>query len=726
MGEKLSFSPFFMYEILFDWPDRLINYEYKDSLYIAARHLRLQQFLEAESILLARLSLDFDNQDIHFLLSYLYLRLSRYESFLYSLSELKRLDKPDGAYYCFMYSQYLLQIGDISKLGENLSWLILRSSQFWPLQLIEISYYLKINDLSNAYKLVCSLSQHPATVLESVRLKSSILVLNGQFNDALALLSNASLRFPSHLPLRIQLLDCAVLGRSQLHTLPILNQLLQDFSLTKESLASVSQVRLIQNRSAESRQLILKNRVWNTITPNTEYYSTNLYNCYDRLGLGDWLLHSPFFTDPSSFTQILAVKENLCMSAASLEHYDYSSSVSSVMQEYSNRIEASPINKSPDFVKVKSVCRIQEPLTILWLSSDFSYHPVGRFLYGYFSALSSPIHKHIIVDLNDHGVESTRYLFEPLTSVESICIPRLDLPDRVSDIRNLNADIAVDLSGWTSGHFMPGFLSNLSPIQVTYLGYFASTFNPSIDYWLGDSQLFPDTMQESHTESIWRLGRCFLAWQPPSALVESSLDVPSSPFTSSTGIRFGSFNHHRKLSNETLQLWGKIINSVPGSSLVLKMGESDDPGTFTLLSKRMRRAGLDPERITWIPRPRDTVQHLNQYSLVDVALDCFPNGGCTTTCEALWMGVPVITSTGNSYVSRMSSAVLHGANLPNWCLSSKSQYFDFAVLQAENLSWLRANRHYWRQKLINSPLGNASDLMTHIELAFSKMVKASR
>ena len=104
---------------------------------------------------------------------------------------------------------------------------------------------------------------------------------------------------------------------------------------------------------------------------------------------------------------------------------------------------------------------------------------------------------------------------------------------------------------------------------------------------------------------------------------------------------------------------------VPGSRLALKAYTSDDPGTATLLKRRMIRCGLDVDRVVWLPTTTTPEEHLRQYGLIDIALDPFPNGGCTTTCEALWMGVPVVTLTGDRYVSRMSTAVLSGLSFPN-------------------------------------------------------------
>ena len=114
--------------------------------------------------------------------------------------------------------------------------------------------------------------------------------------------------------------------------------------------------------------------------------------------------------------------------------------------------------------------------------------------------------------------------------------------------------------------------------------------------------------------------------------------------------------------------------------------------------------------------------HLLQYSQIDIALDTFPNGGCTTTCESLWMGVPTITYVGKAYVSRMSTAVLYGANLKFLCATSISQYIEIAINLASNLRWLRQNRDYWRSSLQNNPLGDCSSLLSSIESELTKLV----
>jgi predicted O-linked N-acetylglucosamine transferase (SPINDLY family) len=244
-----------------------------------------------------------------------------------------------------------------------------------------------------------------------------------------------------------------------------------------------------------------------------------------------------------------------------------------------------------------------------------------------------------------------------------------------------------------------------------------------MDYWLGDAELFPADSREWHTETLWRLHRPFIAWQPPADLPEGQVDVTEAP---SGAIRFGSFNNNRKLSDRTLALWAAILARLPEARLVLKASAGDDKPTQELLARRMRRQGLDPERVEWLALTSGCIEHLQQYRHLDVALDPVPNGGCTTTCEALWMGCPVITLAGSHYVSRMSTAVLRGAGLPAWVTASEEQYVQLAVEQALQLQKLRQNRSHWRTTLASSPLGNAADLMVHLEQAFVAMAQAGQ
>ena len=711
-----------MFNNLFLWPDQFPSVAHDDDLWEVARLYRLQKLAESEAHLL---SLDVDSlveSEYTFLLALMRLSQRRYRAFEIIYVDMYNLQS-QHPFARFLYAQYLLQKGDISKLKAQGSSFWATKDIFWPLLLAQSALAIHLNSCDEALQFLNQIPLPWRHCLEAVRLRCRIYERSQEFHAALSFLLDAVKRFPQHLPTRIHLLDVAIKARSQEYTLPILNQLLDQHGECVEVLTLLSQIRMLQHRNADARKHILQNRVWNSITPNQESISSNIYNCYDRLGLVDWLSFASFSRDQSKYLELpLVMRENLCMQMASIEMSSYQRLLPEIVCEYKRMTQ----NASVVDGEIRHHQKISEKanLKIAWITGDLAYHPVGRFLLGFFNQLKVSRCQHFLLDIFDHANESRREWFESLPQLQVMNFGNGSLEVKYKQICSINADIAIDLSGWTSGHFMLGFMQRLAPIQLSYLGYFASTGLREMDYWLGDQNLFPEPMNEWHTEEIWRLNRCFLAWDPPEILPESSVGIDEA--SSDGGIRFGSFNHNRKLSNQTLKLWGEILSSIPDSRLVLKAARSDDSGTMQLLARRMSRVGLDPQQVIWLPRTSGEIEHLHQYSFIDVALDCFPNGGCTTTCEALWMGVPVITLSGRSYVSRMSTAVLHGAGMSDWCVSSFAKYMELAKIQSGQISWLRQNRSHWRSQLKTNPLGDAADLIHHLEEAFAEMALASR
>lgn len=369
-----------------------------------------------------------------------------------------------------------------------------------------------------------------------------------------------------------------------------------------------------------------------------------------------------------------------------------------------------------------------KPLRIGWICGDIANHPVCRFLYSWLVRLPdiSEPHHHFVV--STHRPDQ-RYadLFSDLPGVEFVdysCFKTI--PQHVEAIRALKLDIAVDLNGWTGNNVAPAFIARLAPVQLNYLAFHATSGIREMDAWLVDDEIIPGdpSLQEWHVESIVRLPRPFLAWQPPASLPEGRVDVPAFAGDSTSSIRFGCFNHTRKISNQALRVWAQLMGRLHDAQLVLKAFASEDQDTAELLRRRLIRAGIDLSRVIWLPYTATPEDHLLQYAQVDVALDSFPNTGCTTTCEALWMGVPVITLAGTHYVSRMASAVLAASRLREWITTSPDAYIQLAMEQArsDRLQWLRMHRCHWRLQLQASPLGDAADLMNHLHRTFEELV----
>ena len=536
--------------------------------------------------------------------------------------------------------------------------------------------------------------------------------------EACLLLKPLIQRAPNHLRLFRQLLVTQIDARDGSGVLSVARSVLHLFGEHPEFLYLMTTLNLLQRHPGLARRSVLLQQAWISVR-STPSHLGNQINSYEMNGQVHWL---EFLLDSvrSMAVQIdPEMQSNLCMQLASIQSNQYQEQVENLIENLQKTAEFQDIKDKPSQT-VNSTSSPSSALRIGWITGDLAYHPVARFLYSFFAstASSSRTASHSLVSLVDHGSESSYLSFSKLSGLSLLNYSKYFGKDAVSRVRDHSFDVVVDLSGWTGGNFMAGFLARLAPVQVNYLGYFASTGLPTMDYWLGDHSVFLDNHQEWSTEKLWRLDRPFLAWQPVDPLPEASIDVMPAP---SGPVRFGSFNHNRKLSDQTLRLWADLLNSVPGSRIVLKASAKRDSDTQLILRRRMLRQGLDPERVDWLALTKGPVEHLQQYALIDIALDPVPNGGCTTTAEALWMGVPTVTLAGSHYVSRMSTAVLSGANMPEWIAQDRVGYINLAREHAARVSELRHKRDYWRSRLQASPLGDASDLMKHLEAAFAEM-----
>ena len=550
---------------------------------------------------------------------------------------------------------------------------------------------------------------------ERVRLQARVLKAQGQPEAAIALLQAAADRASGLIGLQRHLVEDLLDAQELTRALPRLRQILQQHGEAEPILAQVATIKLLQRQQGLARRAALLHRL-KAGSATDQAATTNQLICYEQTGHSDWLEYPlPALVGEQADPNLLA---NLVMQLASVESPKAAAAASrfcELMQQRNQQMGIQPI--APQV----QPHRADRPLRVVWMSGDIADHPVGRFLYGFFYASRGALqHQHTLVSWSQSQGNPFHGYFSAIPHLRFLNAEGLSARDLVARVRDLQADVVIDCSGWTAKNFGNGFLARLAPCQINYLGYFASTGNPAMDRWLGDAQLFPEPMREWHSEALHRLPRCFIAWQPPPALPEAQVPVPPPP---SGPIRFGSFNHNRKFSDRALRLWGQILRAIPDSSLVLKATAPGDEATLDLLCKRMRRCGLDPGRVVWLPLVASNREHLLQYGQIDVALDCLPNGGCTTTCEALWMGVPVITLSGNTYVSRMSTAVLHGAGLQAWCAPSEEHYLQLALQQADRLAALRQERNQWRAAVSNSPLGDAADLMRQLEVAFSHLVQ---
>jgi predicted O-linked N-acetylglucosamine transferase (SPINDLY family) len=258
-------------------------------------------------------------------------------------------------------------------------------------------------------------------------------------------------------------------------------------------------------------------------------------------------------------------------------------------------------------------------------------------------------------------------------------------------------DVLVDLAGHTGFNRLELFARRLAPVQMTYLGYPATTGLSAMDYRLTDAVADPvGETDHLHTESLVRFAPTAWAYAPSPEAPEPALP----PGLRGEPVTFGSFNAISKVSGSTLALWRELLAAMPEARLVIK-SSGLDPERY---ARHLAAAGLPLERIELLGMTPEVPAHLACYAKMDVALDPFPYNGTTTTCEALWMGVPVVTLAGDRHVARVGASLLTAISHPEWVAQSREEYIRIALGLARDRAGRRQLRTGLREELRASPL----------------------
>lgn len=285
-------------------------------------------------------------------------------------------------------------------------------------------------------------------------------------------------------------------------------------------------------------------------------------------------------------------------------------------------------------------------------------------------------------------------------------------------IRRDGIDILVDLAGHTGKNRMLLFARKPAPVQVSYLGYPNTTGLATMDYRLTDGDADPVGITDSYyTECLVRLPRGFLCYRP----APDSPPAGDLPCLAHGRIRFGSFNNFVKMTDEAIGLWSRILREVPGSELMLKGNGLTDPENRHDLVQRFADCGIAPERLVFQGPVPELAEHLACYHEMDIALDVFPYNGTTTTCEALWMGVPVVSLAGRTHVTRVGASILKRVGLAELIAATPEDYIAIASRLAGEPERLRALRSGLRQQLKDSSLCDETGFTRELESAYGKM-----
>lgn len=284
-------------------------------------------------------------------------------------------------------------------------------------------------------------------------------------------------------------------------------------------------------------------------------------------------------------------------------------------------------------------------------------------------------------------------------------------------IRADQVDILVDLAGHSAHNRLGVFARKPAPVQVSWLGYPASTGLTTVDYRLSDPWLTPPDTPEYFSETLWNLPRPAHCYSPPC----EAPPVAPSPTLTKGRITFGSFNNLAKVGPTTVALWAGVLQALPTSRLLLKAHQATDAGVQRRLTTAFAAHRVAPERIVFMGAASTVSIHLACYAQVDIALDTFPYNGATTTLEALWMGVPVISLIGERAASRYGLAFLSAVGLSELAVSDSARFVDLAVALARDRERLSELRDSLRGTLGSSLLCNAVDFARTVETAYRKM-----
>lgn len=352
------------------------------------------------------------------------------------------------------------------------------------------------------------------------------------------------------------------------------------------------------------------------------------------------------------------------------------------------------------------------PLRIGYLSADLRAHSVAWFARALFEPADRGAFRVHAYYASPHVDEFTRWfraraeVWRPVHGLSDAAVADL--------IRRDGVDILVDLGGLSGGSRVAVLAWRAAPVQVTYLGYPATTGLAAVDVRFVDSETDPPGAQAWSAEQLVRLDPCFLCYTPDA-------DAPEPAREPGGGLVFASFNQVQKISPATLGLWSRVLAGVPGSRLVLKAHALGHPDVADHLRARLAAAGIDPARVELHGPVPEQREHLAWYRRVDVALDTTPYCGTTTTLEALWMGVPVITLRGRTHAARVGASLLSAAGLSELIADTPQQYVQQAVAVAGDVSGRARWRETLRGQLARSPVCDTGAFVRRLGQAYRSL-----
>lgn len=381
---------------------------------------------------------------------------------------------------------------------------------------------------------------------------------------------------------------------------------------------------------------------------------------------------------------------------AALENYLFSLNYFDMPPDWiaAEHVRLAPVAYGAETAVPVPEAEINRTVRIGFVSPDFKNHPVAQFMLPVLRALHRRLE---IVCYAQVACPDT--MTDQLRKVGCAWRSTVGMPDTVMAalIREDRIDILIDLAGVTEGNRLGVFARKPAPVQCTWLGYPNTTGLSQIDYRITDAVADPPGLTEQfHAEKLLRMPRSFIVFEP----LESSSVAP----LPEQDLTLCCFNNLAKVPDGLLVLWSEILRQLPEARLLLKYAFFSDPFVQELTISRLVRHRIDPQRVVMTGFTPAKAEHLGMYGRCHIALDTFPYNGTTTTCEALWMGVPVVTQAGRAHVSRVGASILSAMGCPELIASSGTDYIKKVVSLAQDRSRLRQYRAGLRDRMRLSPL----------------------
>ena len=356
-------------------------------------------------------------------------------------------------------------------------------------------------------------------------------------------------------------------------------------------------------------------------------------------------------------------------------------------------------------------------LVVGFVSGDLGEHPVGYFLESVLASAERDRVEWIGYPTFHRNDEVARRIESHVSRWHSLA--GLDDGAAAERIREDGVHVLLDLAGHTAGNRLPVFAWRPAPVQASWLGYFATTGVEQMDFLVADAISVPPSDEAHFTERIERLRDTRLCFTPP----RDAPEIAVLPATARGHVTFGSFQKLTKINDEVLRAWARVLEASPGARLRLQGRGLGDATLAQRMRERMGAAGIDASRVA-LCEGTSRAAYLAAHAQVDIILDTFPYPGGTTTCEALWMGVPTVTLAGATLLSRQGASMLTAAGLDDWIAGSLEGYVTLAARKAGDPASLAALRAAMRQRISRTPLLDAPRFARSLDDALWEMWSA--